>query len=107
MPSFALILFLRLPFGRLCLRPSVVASARLERAHGNRRRARRDPWQPDGRRGPSATRPGERGQATVEYALVILGAATIALLLVAWAAHTGRIGALLDHMMDVVSDRAG
>ena len=53
-------------------------------------------------------RPGDqRGQATVEYALVILGAATIALLLVAWAAHTGRIGTLLDHMMDLVSDKVG
>jgi Protein of unknown function (DUF4244) len=50
---------------------------------------------------------GERGQATVEYALVILGAATVALLFVAWAASTGRIGGLLDHLMDLVEQKVG
>jgi Flp pilus assembly pilin Flp len=49
----------------------------------------------------------QRGQATVEYALVILGAATLALLLVAWAAGTGRISALLDRMMDMVGEKVG
>ena len=38
----------------------------------------------------------ERGQATAEYALVLLGAAAIAMLLLAWAAKTNRIGSLLD-----------
>jgi hypothetical protein len=50
---------------------------------------------------------GEGGQATVEYALVILGAATLALLFVAWAASTGRIGGLLDHLMDLVEQKVG
>lgn len=38
----------------------------------------------------------ERGQATAEYALVLLGAGAIALLLLAWATKTNRIGSLLD-----------
>jgi Flp pilus assembly pilin Flp len=49
----------------------------------------------------------QQGQATVEYALVILGAATLALLLVAWAASTGRISDLLDRMMDMVGEKVG
>ncbi len=40
------------------------------------------------------------GQATAEYALVLLGAATIALLLVAWATGSGKIGALFDGVFD-------
>ncbi len=38
----------------------------------------------------------EAGQATAEYALVLLGAAAIALLVVAWATKTNLIGRLLD-----------
>lgn len=38
----------------------------------------------------------ETGQATAEYALVLLGAAAVALLLVAWAASSGLIGELFD-----------
>ncbi len=38
----------------------------------------------------------ERGQATAEYALVLLGAASIALLVAMWARNTNRIGRLLD-----------
>ncbi len=55
----------------------------------------------------------ERGQATVEYALVLLGAAVIALLVVAWATDgggSGRIGELFDSVIDNVltrSDDAG
>jgi len=41
----------------------------------------------------------ERGQATTEYALVLLGAAAVALLLVAWATRTGAVGALLDAVL--------
>jgi len=37
----------------------------------------------------------ERGQATAEYALVLLGAATVALLLVAWATETGAVRLML------------
>ena len=54
----------------------------------------------------SRSRAGESGQATVEYALVVLGAATIAVLLLTWAARTGRISTLLDRVMDLVSERA-
>ncbi len=41
----------------------------------------------------------QRGQATTEYALVLLGAAAVALLLVAWATRTGALGALLDAVL--------
>ena len=47
-------------------------------------------------------RPSDRGQATAEYALVLLGAATVALLLVAWAARSGKVGQLLDAVLDSV-----
>ena len=43
---------------------------------------------------------GDEGQATAEYALVLLGAAAVALLLVAWATHTNRIGKLLDSVVE-------
>ena len=38
----------------------------------------------------------EDGQATAEYALVLLGAAAVALLVVGWATKTNTIGRLLD-----------
>lgn len=38
-------------------------------------------------------------QTTAEYALVLLGAATVAMLLVAWAGESNRIGALFDAVM--------
>lgn len=57
---------------------------------------------------PHARRSGDAGQATAEYALVILGAALIAALLVAWATAgggAGRIGALFDAVLDAVLER--
>ena len=42
----------------------------------------------------------QSGQATAEYALVLLGAAAIALLLAAWAAKSGAIGRLFDAVVD-------
>ena len=39
---------------------------------------------------------GERGQTTAEYALVIVGAAALAGLLIAWAAHSHAITRLFD-----------
>lgn len=51
-------------------------------------------------------RPGESGQATAEYALVLLGAAAIALLLVAWAAKSGKIGQLFDTVVGQLIDKA-
>jgi hypothetical protein len=47
----------------------------------------------------------DRGQTTAEYALVLLGAAAIALLLVAWATKTNRVGKLLDFVVDQVIGR--
>jgi Protein of unknown function (DUF4244) len=47
----------------------------------------------------------DRGQATTEYALVLLGAAMVALLLVAWATSgggAGKVGRLLDRVIDTV-----
>lgn len=47
----------------------------------------------------------DRGQATAEYALVILGAAAVAALLMAWAGQTNRVGRLLDAVLDNVIKR--
>jgi len=47
------------------------------------------------------------GQTTAEYALVLLGAAAIALLLAAWAARSGAIGRLFDAVVDQLIDQAG
>lgn len=45
---------------------------------------------------------GERGQSTAEYALLLLGAATIALIVVSWASGTGKIGELFDAVVDSI-----
>ena len=50
-------------------------------------------------------RHGEAGQATAEYALVLLGAATIALLLLAWATKSGRVGKLFESVFDAIADK--
>ena len=44
----------------------------------------------------------DRGQTTAEYALVLLGAAAVALVLVAWAAKSGKVADLLDAVIDKV-----
>ena len=48
----------------------------------------------------------DEGQATTEYALVLLGAALIALLVIGWATTTGggsdKIGQLFDTVIDSV-----
>ena len=44
----------------------------------------------------------ERGQTSAEYALVLLGAASIALLVAMWAKDTNKIGDLLDAIFDNV-----
>ncbi len=54
---------------------------------------------------PARHRGNERGQATTEYALVLLGAAAIALLLVAWATKTGAFGSLLDAVLDSIKKK--
>jgi len=48
---------------------------------------------------------GDRGQATTEYALVVLGAAAVAMLLIAWATSTGKMSTLLNKVVDSVSGR--
>lgn len=44
----------------------------------------------------------DAGQSTAEYALVLLGAAGVALLLVAWATKTGKVTSLLNSVIDQV-----
>ncbi|MCU1456647.1 MAG: hypothetical protein JWL73_739 [Actinomycetia bacterium] len=44
---------------------------------------------------------GELGQTTAEYALVILGAAAVATMLVTWATQSHAI----EHLFDTVIDR--
>lgn len=46
----------------------------------------------------------ERGQTSAEYALVLLGAGAVALLVVAWATQTNRIGRLLDAVFGQLLD---
>jgi hypothetical protein len=57
----------------------------VDTGHALRRRAARD-----------------AGQSTAEYALVLLGAAGVALLLVAWATKTDRVTRLLNSVIDSV-----
>lgn len=49
--------------------------------------------------------PSDRGQSTAEYALLILGVATIALLVLAWAGSTGSIGDLFDRVVHWVAGK--
>ncbi|HVF75325.1 MAG TPA: hypothetical protein VM938_09770 [Acidimicrobiales bacterium] len=48
----------------------------------------------------------ERGQAAAEYALVLLGAAAVALLVTKWAGKTDRVGKLFDAVFDQVLGKA-
>lgn len=64
---------------------------------------------------PAAAAPDRRtsrttdaGQATTEYALVLLGAALVALLVVGWATAgggAGKIGHLFDAVIDAVTGK--
>ena len=50
----------------------------------------------------------DSGQATTEYALVLLGAEVIALLVIAWATDgggAGRIGELFDTVLSEIFNR--
>lgn len=49
----------------------------------------------------------ELGQATAEYALVMLAAATVAGLVLAWAASTGKVTRLLNAVLDAVIGQVG
>ena len=44
----------------------------------------------------------DHGQSTAEYALVLLGAAGVALLLVVWATKTDKVTRLLNAVIDQV-----
>ena len=47
----------------------------------------------------------EEGQTTAEYALVILAAA-VAVVLIAWAHSSGKLPAFFDHIIDNVAGNA-
>ncbi len=46
--------------------------------------------------------PPEAGQTTAEYALVILGAAGLATLLIAWATKSDAVGRLFDSVVEKI-----
>ncbi|GIU97508.1 MAG: hypothetical protein KatS3mg013_1311 [Actinomycetota bacterium] len=46
------------------------------------------------------------GQTTAEYALVILAAAAVAIVLIAWAKSSGRLPAFFDQVIDIVIGNA-
>ncbi len=47
----------------------------------------------------------DRGQASAEYALVLLGAAAVALLVVAWATKTDLVEKLLDKVLKAITGK--
>lgn len=49
----------------------------------------------------------EVGQTTAEYALVILAAAAIAVVLIAWARSSGKLPSFFDGIIDQVAGSAG
>lgn len=83
-------LFVRRVVGRCCR--AVGAAVRLARAGGVR---------------SSWSTSAETGQATAEYALVLLGAAAVALLLIGWATTTDQVSRLFDFVVDQVIGRSG
>ncbi len=44
----------------------------------------------------------QEGQTTAEYALVILAAAAVAVVLIAWAHSSGKLPAFFDNIIDMV-----
>jgi Flp pilus assembly pilin Flp len=48
----------------------------------------------------------EEGQTTAEYALVILAAAAVAVVLIAWAKSSGKLPAFFDAIIDDVTGDA-
>lgn len=49
----------------------------------------------------------DRGQTTAEYALVILAAAAIALVLLAWARSSGKLPEFFDEVIDRIAGSEG
>lgn len=58
---------------------------------------------PDQEKPMNRIRSEESGQATAEYALVVVAAAAIAGTLIVWATSTGALGALFDAVISRVS----
>jgi hypothetical protein len=50
---------------------------------------------------------GASGQTTAEYALVILAAAALATMVIAWATHSNAVGRLFDAVLQRVLGSAG
>ena len=48
----------------------------------------------------------EDGQTTAEYALVILAAAAVAIVLIAWARSSGKLPSFFDNIIDQVTQGA-
>ena len=48
----------------------------------------------------------EEGQTTAEYALVILAAAAVAIVLIAWARSSGKLPAFFDRIIDTITNSA-
>lgn len=59
------------------------------------------------RAGPLSRLRGATGQTTAEYALVILAAAALATLVIAWATQSNAVGRLFDAVLDKVLGSAG
>jgi Flp pilus assembly pilin Flp len=55
---------------------------------------------------PQRRRKVEAGQASVEYALVLLGAALVASLLIAWATKTDLLDKLFDQVLTLITGKA-
>ena len=56
------------------------------------------------RRGRRTTMAREEGQTTAEYALVILAAAAIAVVLIVWARSSGKLPAFFDKIIDSITN---
>lgn len=56
-------------------------------------------------RGARPARRTQAGQASAEYALVLLGCAAVAILVTTWATKTNKVGALFDGVMEKILDR--
>jgi Flp pilus assembly pilin Flp len=48
----------------------------------------------------------QEGQTTAEYALVILAAAAVAVVLIAWARSSGKLPAFFDKIIDSITNSA-
>lgn len=83
----------------------ITSNKSLSRRRLSRRRlSRREASAQYLKRGLTQLRQSHLGQTTAEYALVLLGAATVALLLTAWAGQTNRIGSLFDAVLRSVTN---